>query len=109
MKKRIAFVTVRYGLDINGGAEFHCRMLAERLAGDCQVEVLTTCVKDYTKGGNEYPPGTGIVNGVTVRRFRTEPHPDMEMEAGRRHRISKTQHILLRRDGKVHSLVQGQL
>lgn len=73
MKKRIAFVTVRYGLDINGGAEFHCRMLAERLAGDCQVEVLTTCVKDYTKGGNEYPPGTGIVNGVTVRRFRTEP------------------------------------
>ena len=73
MKKRIAFVTVRYGLDINGGAEFHCRMLAERLAGDCQVEVLTTCVKDYTKGGNEYPPGTGIMNGVTVRRFRTEP------------------------------------
>lgn len=43
-KENIAFVVVRYGLNINGGAEYHCRMLAERLTNDYNVEVLTTCV-----------------------------------------------------------------
>lgn len=43
--EKIAFVVVRYGKDINGGAEFHCKMLAERLINQYQVEVLTTCVK----------------------------------------------------------------
>lgn len=71
MRKKIAFVTVRYGLEINGGAEFHCRMLAERLAADYEVEVLTTCVKDYVTGENIYQPGTEKAGGVTVRRFRT--------------------------------------
>ena len=51
-KDKIAFVVVRYGADINGGAEYHCRMLAERLVDDYDVEVLTTCVKDYKKGLN---------------------------------------------------------
>ena len=39
-KDKIAFVVVRYGADINGGAEYHCRMLAERLVDDYDVEVL---------------------------------------------------------------------
>lgn len=30
-KEKVAFVVVRYGKDINGGAEYHCQMLAERL------------------------------------------------------------------------------
>lgn len=74
-KRRIAFVSVRYGLDINGGAELHCRMLAERLALRHDVEVLTTCVKDYVKGSNEYPAGEESMNGVLVRRFAATP-PD---------------------------------
>ncbi|MBO8444567.1 MAG: glycosyltransferase family 4 protein [Bacteroidetes bacterium] len=72
-KMKIAFVSVRYGLEINGGAELHCRMLAERLAGRHEVEVLTTCVKDYTKGTNEFPAGTVTINNVTVRRFVADP------------------------------------
>ena len=47
-KENIAFVVVRYGLNINGGAEYHCRMLAERLTNDYNVEVLTTCVDNYS-------------------------------------------------------------
>ena len=72
-KEKIAFVVIRYGREINGGAEYHCRMLAERLAGDYDVEVLTTCVKNYVTGENEYPEGEEMLNGVRVRRFLAEP------------------------------------
>ena len=75
MKEKIAFVVVRYGKDINGGAEYHCRMLAERLVDDYDVEVLTTCVKDYVKGGNDIAEGTEVINRVLVRRFKVEPIP----------------------------------
>lgn len=75
---KIAFVVVRYGEEINGGAEFHCRMLAERLTDRYQVEVLTTCVKDYITGENEFPEGKEWVNGILVRRFATNPiHKDL--------------------------------
>ena len=37
-KEKIAFVVVRYGKDINGGAEYHCRMLAERLVNDYDIQ-----------------------------------------------------------------------
>ena len=40
-KEKVAFVVVRYGKNINGGAEYHCQMLAERLVEDYDVEVLT--------------------------------------------------------------------
>ena len=33
-KEKVAFVVVRYGKNINGGAEYHCQMLAERLVSD---------------------------------------------------------------------------
>ncbi len=76
MKEKIAFVVVRYGKDINGGAEYHCRMLAERLVDDYDVEVLTTGVKDYIKGGNDIADGIEVINRVLVRRFKVEPISD---------------------------------
>lgn len=74
-KKRIAFVIVRYGRNINGGAEVHCRMLAERLIDKYHVEVLTTCVENYKEGTNVFPEGEEWINGVLVRRFQTSPIP----------------------------------
>lgn len=73
VKEKIALVTIRYGKDINGGAEYHCRMLAERLVDDYDVEVLTTCIRNYKTGINEFPECAEVVNGVLVRRFKAEP------------------------------------
>ena len=67
--KKIGFVVQRYGLEVNGGAEFHCRVLAEHLKDIFAVEVLTTCAKDYITWANEYSPGETVVNGIVVRRF----------------------------------------
>ncbi|MEG1837909.1 MAG: glycosyltransferase family 4 protein [Bacteroidaceae bacterium] len=72
-KEKLAFVVVRYGNDINGGAEYHCKMLAERLVDDYDVEVLTTCVKNYMTGTNEAPEGEEIINKVLVRKFPANP------------------------------------
>ena len=69
LKKKIAFIVQRYGMEVNGGAEYHCRVIAEKLKDIYDVEVLTSCAKDYLSWKNEYPEGESIVNGITVHRF----------------------------------------
>lgn len=67
--RRLALVVQRYGEGINGGAELHARLLAERLAARHDIEVLTSCAHDYTDWKMVYPPGPDVVNGVRVLRF----------------------------------------
>ncbi len=69
---RLAFVIQRYGLEVNGGAELHCRWLAERLARRHEVEVFATCALDYVEWKNHYPPGTELVHGIPVHRHRVK-------------------------------------
>jgi len=65
---RLAFVIQRYGLEVNGGAEMHCRLLAERLARRHQVEIFATRALDYLEWRNHYREGTEVVNGIPVHR-----------------------------------------
>ncbi|MDZ4801384.1 MAG: glycosyltransferase family 4 protein [Bryobacteraceae bacterium] len=70
-KPRVAFVVQRYGLEITGGSEAHCRQVVERLADEFDIEILTTCATDHLSWKNELPEGLGEVNGIKVRRFPT--------------------------------------
>ncbi|MFI3237867.1 MAG: glycosyltransferase family 4 protein [Lachnospiraceae bacterium] len=71
MKRKIALINQRYGLEVNGGSETLCRQFAEKLLAFYDVEVITTCALEYTTWDNYYPEGIEIINGVTVRRFKT--------------------------------------
>src|SRR5262249_21132111 len=71
---RVAFVVQRYGVEVNGGSEALCRIIAERMARFHDVEVLTTRAVDYVTWEDEYPEGTQTIGGVCVRRFGVD-HP----------------------------------
>jgi glycosyltransferase involved in cell wall biosynthesis len=66
---KLAFVVQRFGLEINGGAELHCRWIAEHMKKFCEVEVLTTQAYDYVTWKNHYNEGEDEVNGILVKRF----------------------------------------
>ena len=68
-KLRLGFVVQRYGLEIAGGAEYHCRLIAELLRDHAEVDVFTTCALDYVEWKNHYPEGEAVLNGVRVQRF----------------------------------------
>jgi glycosyltransferase involved in cell wall biosynthesis len=69
---KIAVVIQRYGAEITGGSEAHCMAMVGRLAQFAEVEVITTCAKDYVSWRNEYAEGTEIVNGTPVHRFKND-------------------------------------
>jgi glycosyltransferase involved in cell wall biosynthesis len=75
---KLAFVVQRYGPEVLGGSEHLCRLLSERLAAQHDVEVLTTCARDYVTWANVYPDGADRVRGVTVRRFPNARVRDIE-------------------------------
>ena len=89
---KLAIAVQRYGADINGGAELHARYIAERLSRHAEVEVVTTCARNYVTWRNELPAGVDRVNGVAVRRFPVR-HERVPREFGRHsERVFTTQH-----------------
>jgi glycosyltransferase involved in cell wall biosynthesis len=79
---KVALVVQRYGLDVLGGAETLARRVAELIARDVDVTVLTTCAVDYLTWADHYEPGESAVNGVRVLRFPVpEPRDSKTFEA----------------------------
>src|SRR5688500_15950791 len=74
---KIGVVIQRYGTEVLGGSEHLCRLMAERLSAQHDVEVLTTCARDYVTWKNEYPEGADRIRGVTLRRFANAATRDL--------------------------------
>jgi glycosyltransferase involved in cell wall biosynthesis len=90
---KLAFVVQRYGLEINGGAELHCRWVAEHMKKYAEVEALTTKAADYITWKNHYSRDEETLNGVLVRRFPVVKPRNAE-------RFGRLQDELLRFDHK---------
>jgi len=70
--KRLGFVIPWFGEKIPGGAEMALRGLTSHLAeSGMDLEVLTTCVKEFSSDWNVnfYPEGEDLAGNVRVRRF----------------------------------------
>lgn len=74
--KKVAFVVQRYGLEVNGGAEYECRALAEHMADMYEVDVLTSCARNNLPWDNAYKEGMERINRVNVYRFPVEKMRD---------------------------------
>ena len=77
MRPRVALVVQRYGLEVNGGAEFLCRSIAELMKDVWDVTVFTTRALDHYTWANHYPEGLAVINGVEVQRFSVKKPRNM--------------------------------
>ncbi|MHB8418514.1 MAG: glycosyltransferase family 4 protein [Myxococcales bacterium] len=94
-RPRVAFVVPRYGEEVVGGAERHCRNVAQRMSRRWRVEVLTSCATDYLTWANALPPGVSADGAVTVRRFPAARARDMrELNAFSRRLFGRAQERL---------------
>ncbi len=91
-KLKLAFVVQRYGLEIAGGAEYHCRLIAELLGAHAEVDVFTTCALDYVEWKNHYPEGETVLNGVRIRRFPVARPRDVQKFAALARKIQDPGH-----------------
>ena len=86
--KKIAFIIVRYGENINGGAEVHCQMLAERLLPYYEVEVLTTTIRAFNHPDQDYTEGTASPYAVSSRSPSTRSNSGPSAKNTRPHAVS---------------------
>jgi len=67
---RLLFVVQRYGREVAGGAELHCRQMATLMAArGHHVDALSSCAVSYVDWADSYPPGDSDLDGVTVHRL----------------------------------------
>lgn len=92
--KNIAIVVQRYGLEVNGGAEYHARVLAEKLNSTKKynVTVLTTKSLGYRTWDNHYKNDTELINSIKVKRFDVVEKSRRDFRKYRRVVLSKKLH-----------------
>jgi glycosyltransferase involved in cell wall biosynthesis len=72
-KKKVAIIVQRYGAQINGGAEVHARMIAEKLSEKYDVTILTSRAVNYHTWDPVLPEGDSIENEIKIIRFDHPP------------------------------------
>lgn len=71
--EKICFVVCQYGKEVNGGAEIHCKMLAERLSSYYDVDILTTKIINYNTFEEYYTTSHEVVDKINILRFSCTP------------------------------------
>ena len=70
---KIAFVIQRFGEKVQGGAELHCRWLAEKMSEKGhKVEVYTTKALDYIYWKNYFKNDIEYYNNIKINRFKVK-------------------------------------
>lgn len=71
-KLRICFVSMRYGSEVTGGAEYLCRLIAEQMTKYYDISVITTKAKDYLTWKDYYSSSHEVINNVKIHRFSVD-------------------------------------
>src|SRR5256886_16116128 len=66
---KLACVVHRFGADIAGGSEGHCRLVAQHLAPAKDVTIVTTCAKDHITRRKHFIAGASLGRALRVLRF----------------------------------------
>jgi glycosyltransferase involved in cell wall biosynthesis len=74
---KLACVIHRFGADIAGGSEGHCRLIAEHLAASHDVTIVTTTAHDHVSWANHYAAGESRIGSLAVVRFPIERQRDL--------------------------------
>jgi glycosyltransferase involved in cell wall biosynthesis len=74
---KLACVVHRFGEDLAGGSEGHCRLVAQHLAEGHDVTVLTTTAHDHVSWANHYAAGESRAGRVRVLRFPVDRTRDL--------------------------------
>lgn len=78
-RRKVAFIVQRCGEDVNGGAEILCLQLAETMKNLWDIEILTTCARDYITWRNYYPRGKDKIAEINVHRFPVDQSRDINI------------------------------
>lgn len=99
MPRKIAIIVQRYGLEINGGAEYHARLIAEKICKYFEIEVFTSTALDYITWEHHYNEGREIINHIPVNRFRVERTRDTK-------RFGEIQHYIFTEEHKIDDEIE---
>ncbi len=92
MEIKIGIIVQRYGLEINGGAEYHARLIAEKISKYFEVEVFTSTALDYITWKHYYPEAQEIINYVKVNRFKVKREREPEKFGIIQHNVFNNEH-----------------
>ena len=93
-KKKIGIIVQRYGIEINGGAEYHARLIAEKMSQYFDVEVFTSTARDYITWKHHYPDKCELVNHIPVHRFPVQKPRDPKTFGQTQNHIFEEEHTL---------------